>query len=183
MKAHPIQRRLHNLFIPGLESHLLVGHIPDKGFWVFSMHCRIQKEHVVHGMVACRSGYIRLAVCFRVGRSHAVGTAHGRLRRGGLQRAQSLRLSQADGVGCPQKELVVRSSGRERAHTVAQVRKGPGHVEGCPHRDAITEVLAQNARILRVVMGKIAVGPASLVLKRLRQVPMVHRAERSYAGF
>src|SRR6202000_2892203 len=57
------------------------------------------------------------------------------------------------------------------------MRHGPRHVERSPDGDAVAEVFAQDSRIIRVIVGKIAIGPTTFVFERLRKIPMIKRTK------
>src|SRR5580692_2688027 len=63
------------------------------------------------------------------------------------------------------------------ANTVSVICKGPRHVERSPYGDSITKFSCKDPRVIGEVSGEVAIGPATLVLESLRQVPMVERAE------
>src|SRR5580700_1989768 len=69
------------------------------------------------------------------------------------------------------------------ANAVPEPSERPGHIKRRPNRNAIAQVFRNNSSVVREVSGQIAIGPAAAVFQRLRQVPMVHGAERAYPGF
>ena len=72
--------------------------------------------------------------------------------------------------------------GRVQAGGVAEERRAPRLVEGRPHVDPVAERVVHVERVLGEPVGGVAVGPAALLLQRLRQVPVVQRQPRQDAG-
>ena len=83
---------------------------------------------------------------------------------------------------CFQKIAEACSARGKSACSIAHEGYRPRHVKGCPDRDSITEMLGENACIVREVAGEIPVWPASTIFECLRKVPVVHGAPRPDAG-
>ena len=77
---------------------------------------------------------------------------------------------------------VVGHAGGVHAGRVAEERRAPRLVERGPHVDPVAEHLGQLARVLAERSGGLPVGPAALVLERLREVPVVERRDGLDAG-
>jgi hypothetical protein len=66
---------------------------------------------------------------------------------------------------------------------VADAGERFGFVENDPLADAIAQRLRHRARILGETFRRIAIGPAAVVLERLRQVPVIQRDDGANARF
>ena len=77
---------------------------------------------------------------------------------------------------------VVGHAGGVHARRVAEERRAPRLVERGPHVDPVAQHLGQLARVLAEADGGLPVGPAALVLERLREVPVVERRDGLDAG-
>ena len=86
-------------------------------------------------------------------------------------------------MGGLQELIEVGFAGWKDAVAIAVVGEGPRHVEGSPGGDSVTEMFGEDASIVGVVGGKIAIGPAAAVFKRLRQIPVIDGAEGADVGF
>src|SRR5258708_8401373 len=80
MEAHPIQRRVQDLFVACLKAHDFVGRFANKSIRIASLHGSFQKEDVVHGVVPRGGCTICLRIRFRVCVSHLITTPHSPLR-------------------------------------------------------------------------------------------------------
>src|SRR5262249_7367990 len=82
-----------------------------------------------------------------------------------------------------QKEVVISLARREHTDTVAQVGKGPRHVESGPNRNPIAEVPGKVSRVIGEIFCEVSVGPAAPFFEGLREVPVIQGAERAYTSF
>src|SRR5882757_3149627 len=182
MKAHPVQRRMQKFFVTCLKAHQLIGWFSNESLRVTAMHGRLKKEDIVHGMVSSGGCTIVVRVRLRVCGGHLIRAPHRRLGRSCFHCAVGFRLSKSQCVRCFQKVAEAGSSRGESACSITHEGYRPRHVKGCPDRDSITEMLGENAGIVREVAGEVPVWPASAIFECLRKVPVVHGAPRPDAG-
>src|SRR5580700_2292977 len=82
-----------------------------------------------------------------------------------------------------EKVVVVCAAGRENADAITEIRERPGHVEGRPNGDTVSEILCKDSCVISEISGKVTVGPAAAIFQHLGQVPVVQRAEGADARF
>ena len=146
------------------------------------MEDRFQAVNIVVIVKARGGGAIRFAVGLGINRLPAVGATHGSIRGSCFNGAEGHALRQIDGVSRFESLIDVCLERRRPAGSIAVAGKVRGHIEGRPDGDAITEILGQDRRKVGVVAGQIAIRPASFIFERLRQIPVIDRAERANPG-
>ena len=78
--------------------------------------------------------------------------------------------------------IPVGAAGGVNAGAVAQPGEDVGLVENAPGVDLVAERLDQDVGVVGEVSGGVAIGPATLVFERLRQVPVIHGDQRANVG-
>ena len=112
---------------------------------------------------------------------------HGREVEGDPDVARKRREGQAVGeqqvVADRQRRGPVAQAGREAALGVAGKGRHPRLVVGDPGPYQVAQLARHVLRVLREALGGVAVGPATRVLQRLREVPVIERRRRLDAAF
>ena len=180
--ADKIQRRPHLVEVAGLDPHRSLRQERQR-FRITPLQRGLEKPKVGHGVAA----FGRQMVLFGVGRwltcRHAECSSHARSWSSRLQRSKTRALCQVHSVRCAEVVENAGAAGSVCAFEIAQVDEGRWFVEQHPVGDAI----AQRARHQFDVVGeagrRIAIGPASGIFERLRQVPVIERDQRADVGF
>ena len=91
-------------------------------------------------------------------------------------------VAQQQVVGGPVPRRTLTATRRVHAGRVAEVGRAPRLVVGRPRRHPVAEALVHDGGVLDEGLGRAAHRPATRVLERLRQVPVVERGDRLDAG-
>ena len=85
-------------------------------------------------------------------------------------------------MSCRQHVGETGDSGRMTAGAISEHRLNVGLVEHRPVLDAVAQAPGRDLRIVGELFSDVAVGPAALLLQRLRQVPMIEAKPRRNAA-
>ena len=174
VQAQPIQRRGDGgeIILPALGQ---VGFQPCQNLGrIGAAQHALDEKAVVDGVIPRRRLPRRVAVIGGVGPfhvEHATQVGHAQIAHHPDCRA----MRQQDMVHRPRGGANVAHARRVVAQEMRQPRHAPRLVDGGGRPDAVTDAVAQDARVVTEPPGDIAVAPAALVGQRLGQFPVIQR--------